>query len=109
VLVKLGVPAAAIIVPDRLHNNTAQEAQTLHALATQHGWRRIIVVTSPYHTRRAGFAIRRELNGTGIDVEMRASRYEPMHPGRWWANREDVRQVLDESAKLVAYEFGLGA
>ena len=109
VLLKLGIPQNAILIPDRIHDNTAQEAQTFHALAMQHAWHRIIVVTSAYHTRRAGVAIRRELNGTGVDVEMHSSRYEPLHPGRWWASREDLRQVLDESAKLVAYEFGLGA
>ena len=109
VFLKLGIPPGAIIVPARVHDNTAQEAQTFRALAMQYGWHRLIVVTSVYHTRRAGFAVRRELKGTGIDVEMHASRYEPLHPGRWWASREDVRQVLDESAKLVAYEFGLGA
>ena len=109
VLLKLGVPDRAMIIPDRIHDNTAQEAQTIRGLALQHQWRRIIVVTSVYHTRRAGFAMRRELKGTGIDVQMHASRYEPLHPGRWWASREDLRQVLDESAKLLAYELGLGA
>jgi uncharacterized SAM-binding protein YcdF (DUF218 family) len=109
VFLKLGVPSNAIVIPERIHSNTAQEAQTFRALAMQHGWHRIIVVTSVYHTRRAGFAIRRELKGTGINVEMHASRYEPLHPPRWWATREDLKQVLDESAKLVAYEFGLGA
>ena len=109
VFLKLGIPPDAIIIPDRIHSNTAQEAQTFRALAMQHGWRRLIVVTSAYHTRRAGFAVRRELNGTGIDVEMHASRYEPLHPGQWWTGREDVRQVLDETAKFAAYEFGLGA
>ena len=109
VFLKLGIPESAIIIPDRIHDNTAQEAQTFRALATQHGWHRIIVVTSVYHTRRAGFAVRRELKGTGIDVEVHATRYEPMHPDRWWTSREDFRWVLDEGAKLVAYEFGLGA
>ena len=108
-MIKLGVPPSAIIQPARIHANTAQEAQTLHQLARQHGWRRIIVVTSPYHLRRAGFAMRRELKGTDVEVEMHGTRYQPAHPDRWWANREDLRWVLDEGAKLIAYELGLGA
>ncbi len=109
VMIKLGVPGPAIIQPARIHANTAQEAQTLHELARQHGWRRIIVVTSPYHLRRAAFAIRRELKGTDVEVDMHGTRYEPAHPDRWWANREDLLWVLDEGAKLIAYELGLGA
>ncbi len=108
-MVTLGVPRPAIIQPARIHANTAQEAQTLHELARQHGWRRIIVVTSPYHLRRAAFAFRRELRGTDVEVEMHGTRYEPAHPDRWWANRDDLRWVLDEGAKLIAYELGLGA
>ena len=109
VMIKLGVPASAIIQPARIHQNTAQEAQTVHALARERGWRRIIVVTSPYHLRRAGFAFRRELNGTGVDVEMHGTRYQSANPDRWWTSREDMRWVLDEGAKLIAYELGLGA
>jgi len=108
-LIHLGVPATAIIQPPRIHDNTAEEAQTLRSLARGHGWKRLIVVTSHYHLRRAAFAFRRELQGSGIEVEMRATRYEPVNPDRWWSTRQDLRWVLDESAKLIAYELGLGA
>jgi uncharacterized SAM-binding protein YcdF (DUF218 family) len=109
IFTRLGVPADAIVLPPRIHDNTAQEAQTFRALAVKNHWKRLIVVTSRYHLRRAGFAIRREMAGTGVDVEMRGTRYEQMTPDRWWTTREDLRWVLDEGAKLVAYAFGLGA
>jgi uncharacterized SAM-binding protein YcdF (DUF218 family) len=106
---KLGVPADAILIPDRIHDNTAQEAQTLRDLAVKNSWRRIIVVTSKYHLRRARFALRRELEGTGIEITMHGSRYDDVTPERWWTRRADWRWVLSESGKLVAYELGLGA
>jgi uncharacterized SAM-binding protein YcdF (DUF218 family) len=109
VLVRLGVPANAIVLPLRVHDNTAQEAQTFRELAVKNRWRRIIVVTSKYHLRRAGFAIRREMGGTGVEVEMHGTRYEVADPDRWWTTRSDLRWVLDEGAKLIAYELGLGA
>jgi hypothetical protein len=40
---------------------------------------------------------------------MHATRYEPVTPDHWWTSREDMRWVLDEGAKLIAYELGLGA
>ena len=106
---RLGIPADAMEVPPRIHDNTAQEAQTLRQLATARGWRRVIVVSSRYHLRRAGFAMRREFSGTGVDVRMRGSRYDPANPSRWWATRRDVRWMLSEAPKLVAYVLGLGA
>jgi uncharacterized SAM-binding protein YcdF (DUF218 family) len=107
--IRLGIPADAIILPPRVHDNTAQEAQTFRELAEKNGWRRIIVVTSRYHLRRAGFAVRREMAGSGVDVEMHGTRYEAVNPDRWWTTRNDLRWVLDEGAKLIAYELGLGA
>lgn len=109
ILVRLGVPTNAIVLPMRIHDNTAQEAQTFRELAMKNGWRRIIVVTSKYHLRRAGFAIRREMGGTGVEIEMHGTRYEEVNPDRWWTTRSDLRWVLDEGAKLIAYELGLGA
>ena len=108
-LTKLGVPRDAIMAPDRIHDNTAEEAQTLRQLAVSNGWRRLIVVTSKYHLRRAGFALRRELSGTGIEVTMHGSRSDDVNPDRWWTSRSDWRWVLSEGGKLVAYELGLGA
>lgn len=108
-LIRLGIPADAIILPPRVHDNTAQEAQTFRELAEKGGWRRIIVVTSRYHLRRAGFAMRREMAGSGVDIEMHGTRYEAVNPDRWWTTRYDLRWVLDEGTKLIAYELGLGA
>ena len=109
VLVKLGVPSDAILVPARIHDNTAQEAETLHDLAVRRGWKRVIVVTSKYHTRRAGFAMRRELSRVNVDVVIRASRYDAADPARWWRHRDDIRNAaLSETPKLVAYLLGLG-
>ena len=109
VLQQLGVPADAIIIPAAIHGNTAQEAQTLRQLAVGNRWRTLIVVTSKYHLRRAGFALRRELNGTGIAVMMHGTRYDEVRPDRWWTSRADWRWVISEGGKLVAYELGLGA
>jgi len=108
-LVRLGTPADAFIIPARVHDNTAQEAQTIHQLAQQYRWRRLIVVSSKFHLRRAGFAFRRELGGSGVEVVMHGSRYDPANPARWWASRSDLRWMLSEAPKLVAYLLGLGA
>lgn len=107
--VALGIPRDAIVVPDTIHDSTAAEAITLRGLARQHGWRRVIVVTSRYHLRRSAFAFRRELRGTGVQVTMRGSRYDAADPDRWWRRRRDIRDIIPEVPKLIAYLAGLGA
>lgn len=109
VFVEIGIPRDAILIPDRIHDSTAEEAITLRELAVKHRWRHIIVVTSKYHLRRAAFAVRRELRGTNVAITMRASRYDPMRAERWWTRRAEIRWVVSEVPKLVAYALGLGA
>jgi uncharacterized SAM-binding protein YcdF (DUF218 family) len=106
-LVGLGIPRSAIVIGDGTVDNTAAEALLLRDLAARRGWHTVIVVTSKFHTRRTGFAMRRALQGRGITVLVRASKYDPVDPSHWWRHRRDVRWLLDEWPKLVAYSFGL--
>lgn len=107
-LVQLGLPPAAILATRGSVDNTAQEATLLRAMVKAHGWRRVIIVTSKYHTRRAAFAFRRGLEGTGAQVVMRASRYDSSDPARWWRYRSDFRFAGSEWQKLILYRLGLG-
>lgn len=107
--VQLGIPEEAILVPERIHDSTAAEAITLRELTNRRGWRRVIVVSSKYHLRRAGFAFRRELRETGVQIMMRGTRYDGLEPNGWWRRRQDIREIIQEVPKFVAYLLGLGA
>ena len=105
----LGVPAAAITVMPGGADNTAAEAALLHrTLPAGTATSRIIVVTSTYHARRAGYAFRREFANSGIEVLVRPSRHTTANPSRWWSQRGDIRYILSELPKFVAYLAGLG-
>jgi uncharacterized SAM-binding protein YcdF (DUF218 family) len=108
-MVQLGIPPAAVqIMPGSL-DNTAHEAEACHAFARGARWQRVIVVTSPYHTRRTGFAFRREFRNSSVDVLIRASRHDESEPARWWRHRADIRFVTSELQKLALYGLGLGS
>jgi len=108
-LLQLGVPRSAIVLPERIHDNTASEAQTLAAEARTHGWKKVIVVSSKYHLRRVALVCRRQLRGTRVEIELRATRYDPSDPARWWTKRSDIRWIVSELPKLLAYSVGVGA
>jgi uncharacterized SAM-binding protein YcdF (DUF218 family) len=107
-LQQLGIPAAALVTPTFIHDNTAEEARTLRELALLRGWRRVIVVSSKYHLRRITVAVRNQLRGTAVEVLARGSRYDQSMPDRWWTRRSDVRQLATEVPKLIAYTLGVG-
>jgi uncharacterized SAM-binding protein YcdF (DUF218 family) len=108
-MVQLGVPGPAITIlssTGRL-DNTADEAAAMKQLAVQRDWASVIVVTSKYHTRRTRFAFRREFSDTSIRIQVRGSRYDGAKPDGWWRSRPDLRYVISELQKLLAYRLGI--
>jgi uncharacterized SAM-binding protein YcdF (DUF218 family) len=103
-----GIPPSALVSPRFVHDNTGEEARTIRELALQHGWRRVIVVSSKYHLRRIRVAARHYLRGTGVEVLARGSRYDASTPDRWWTRRSDMRVLATEVPKLIAYALGIG-
>ena len=106
-LVAMGVPAAAVDALATEQHATAGESVELRSMATARGWRTVIIVTSKMHTARSRLAIARRLDGTGITIVMRASRFDPADVDRWWTRRATLRFVLFEVQKLVAYWMGI--
>ena len=105
-VLSLGVPADAVTVMPGGVDNTAAEAAALRRWLPP-GPHRVIVVTSTYHLRRAGYAFRREFAGTGTEIVMHGSRYTEARPTRWWSRRDDVRYLMNEMPKFLAYVLGL--
>jgi uncharacterized SAM-binding protein YcdF (DUF218 family) len=106
-MVQLHVPADRIeTFPDSV-DNTAAEASVTRGIASQRGWRRLIVVTSKYHTRRSQYAFEREFRGSGVQIQVHATRFDTARPDAWWKHRTDFRYVISEYQKLLAYRLGL--
>jgi len=66
-------------------------------------------VSSKYHLRRIALVCRRQLRGTGVQLVLHATRYDPSVPERWWTRRSDIRWIVSELPKVLAYSVGLGA
>src|SRR5262245_40138841 len=77
-----GVPEAAIVRLDRLVENTLEELQADFDHARAHGYRRVIIVSSPYHTRRIRLIWDARFERE-VPAILRATRYESIEPARW--------------------------
>ena len=53
-----------VLCPSPKPNSTRGEAEVIGRLATERGWRRVVVVTSRYHVTRAGVLLRRCIGGS---------------------------------------------
>jgi uncharacterized SAM-binding protein YcdF (DUF218 family) len=88
-------------------DSTQQEAEALRACIHEHGWREIVVVTSDYHTRRAGRIWRSVLKGMQPPVKMSVYGVDdPEFQARgWWHKRLWAKTWFYEVTKLIAEAF----
>lgn len=80
--------------------NTFEEALFLRRLSRERRWKRILVVTSNYHTRRARY-IFREVMGQEAEVRVVAARDSSYDPRSWWQTRPGVKIFFRELAAFV--------
>lgn len=87
-------------------NSTEQEALVLRPCIQERRWRSIMVVTSDYHTRRAGIIWRKMLKpDSDIQVWIEGVN-DPEFQRPWWHRRQSAKTFFMESAKLVWTAFG---
>jgi uncharacterized SAM-binding protein YcdF (DUF218 family) len=99
-LVSRGVPKRAIVRSENRADSTSEEAAALANLLSQHGWRRVLLVTSSYHTRRARYIAARSFPpGTVLRVE--AARDYEYDPDSWWTTRRGLKVFFHEVAGMA--------
>lgn len=95
-----GVPKKAILRFPHTADSTIEEAELLAELAAKRGWKRVIVVTSNYHARRARFILRRVFPA-GVDARVAAAPADEFDPGEWWKNRSGRKRFFNEIVGLA--------
>ena len=105
VLLRRDVPETAIVRLDRIVDNTLQELEVDFDYARAQGFRRVILVTSPYHTRRIrviwNSRFERELPAV-----VRTTRYERVDLSRWWRSLRSLEYCVHEAVGITHFLLG---
>jgi uncharacterized SAM-binding protein YcdF (DUF218 family) len=99
-LLQRGVPASAIVLLQHRAENTREEGEAIGQFISAHGWKRILVVTSNYHTRRARYILARVLPAGTVLRVLSAPDVE-YDPDAWWHTRQGTKLFFRESAGMV--------
>ena len=104
---KAGVPAEKIKILPGLASSTHDEAMILREYALERGLHSLLLVTSPYHSRRALWTFRRSFTGTGASVGVEVAPSGALTPSAifWWFQIRGWRTVGGEYVKLSYYWF----
>jgi uncharacterized SAM-binding protein YcdF (DUF218 family) len=103
--VRHGDPASWFIEFPNKSRSTRGEASAVVPELRKLGVRRCLLVTSNYHTRRAGRIFRAA--APDIDFRVIASRDRFFDPDSWWRTREGRKLFVLEWLKTVTSWFGI--
>jgi uncharacterized SAM-binding protein YcdF (DUF218 family) len=103
-LERLGVAEQRVRILPLTSPGTHGEALAALAFARQTHLRRLLIVTTPYHTRRALATFRSVFEGSGVEIGIEpATMWSPARPERWWTAPYDRAYVAYEWAAVVYY------
>jgi uncharacterized SAM-binding protein YcdF (DUF218 family) len=98
--VRSGDPESYFTHLEHHARSTAEEAHAVVEKLHEMGAKRVILVTSNYHTRRAGKIFHRA--APDINFILVAAPDQFFKPGSWWHNREASKTFLFEWMKTIA-------
>ena len=103
--VSLGVPETAIILDDR-PTSTYEDAKYVKEDMLDRGFKSAIIISSPYHMRRARMIFRKIFEDQK-DISLQFSYIENSNfqVNRWWTREGELIHVVTEYCKLVLYFF----
>jgi uncharacterized SAM-binding protein YcdF (DUF218 family) len=96
-----GVPASAVVVEGE-SATTEENAVRVTRLMSALELRSAILVTSPYHQRRAAMLFAREFGRAGIALRNHPADDPSWDPNTWWTHDSSRAVTLIELAKLAA-------
>ena len=89
-----------VMLPYRV-SNTRDEVAAAKAECEKRRIRRLLVVTSPYHTRRALDTLQLGFAETGVAIGVVPAKASPARPDRWWSAAYDRAYVRYEWAAIA--------
>lgn len=99
-----GVPADNIVIEEDART-THQNANNINEILRSQQISNVIIVTSPYHQRRAGFEFSRSVNGT-VHVRNHPAPNDPDWSAFWWLTFRGWWLAGGELIKLIVVSAG---
>jgi uncharacterized SAM-binding protein YcdF (DUF218 family) len=114
VALRMGVPEEAILLVPDVGNTTFEEAKNVKRFLEQNNINSLLVVTSPWHTRRSRLIFQDVFENSDKHISI-----QPMsdnvyghwahtyRPEEWWTYKLGREPTLSEYVKLAAYLIGI--
>ena len=105
VLLHVGVPRHAVARLNRVVVNTYEELNADFEYARAHGIRRVILVTSPQHTRRVRLIWNAHYQSR-VPALVHPTPFEQFDAARWWGSSRSLEKGLHELGAIAHFFLG---
>jgi uncharacterized SAM-binding protein YcdF (DUF218 family) len=105
VLLKLGVPDAAIKIFGRASKNTWEEALALRDWAARNDASAVIIPTEIFSARRVSWIFRHEIAGKPLRIEVLALDSPRYTRSEWWKTEQGLIAFQNEFLKYIYYRL----
>jgi uncharacterized SAM-binding protein YcdF (DUF218 family) len=99
----LGVPPERALPPPGPAYTTYEEAVATRKVLEERGLKSVLIVTSPYHLRRARWTFRPVLRDLGVAVGTASAPDASFSIERWWTRHVGRKAVVTEYVGLLYY------
>ena len=105
ILLRLGVPAEAIVQVGDEVSSTYEEARAVFDWAKSSGATSVIIPTDIFSTRRVRWIFRHEVTSAGVRVIVHSIKPPGYRLDDWWQHEGGLIDFQNEVIKFIYYRF----
>jgi uncharacterized SAM-binding protein YcdF (DUF218 family) len=95
-----GVPQGAVVRFPQSGRDTREECTAIGEFVSSRGWKRVLLVTSNYHTRRAKYICSRAFP-PGMILRVSPAPDSDYDPDNWWKTRQSAKLFFNETVGMT--------
>ena len=103
-LLRQGADSSAVRVMKR-GMSTFEESEEILGYSVAQGFKRIMIISSKFHTRRIDKVFRKKFREKGIEIVIRGAVPKSYKTDTWWQEESGMIFVTNEYLKLLYYAY----
>ena len=107
--IQMGIPDDGILITQEHANNTLEEAIAVKQLLENSELKSAVIITDPFHTRRARMLFQDVFEDTDIDINVRPVIGSWYRSDTWFASKRGWEATVQEYLRIIGYKLGLQA
>lgn len=104
VMIRMGVDSSDIDMLEE-GTNTFEESEVILDYCKKNGLKKIMIVSSQFHTRRIKHVFKKKFKNAGIQVIIKGAPPKDYAMDQWWLSNSALSFAMNECIKILYYQY----